>query len=285
MARYLGDALDSVFAQTLQPAEVIIVDDGSTDDTGAVVERYADRIRYIRQANAGESAARNAAIRASTAEYIALLDADDLWMPDKLAAQIPVLEANPRVGLVCSDFAIEWPDGRRQDSYYAAHPRADDDVFAAVFGGWSIPPSSVVFRRALVERVGWFDTSLVVGPDLHFFLRLADVCDVVGVERVLCTKRERPDGARGLERASEGILRMLDRLEEAMPDLSRRRRRLVRGWKAELELDLGRFRTRQGRAAEGRGDLIRAVRDYPLNPKAIAWLAINLSGWSGPRPR
>jgi glycosyltransferase involved in cell wall biosynthesis len=266
MARYLGDALESVFAQTYRPLDVIVVDDGSTDDTRAVIEPWASRLRYIRQTNAGESAARNTAIRASAADYIALLDADDLWTPDKLAAQIPVLDTNPHVGLVCSDFAIEYANGRRVDSYYARHPRADYDVFAAVFGGWSIPPSTVVFRRSLVERVGLFDTSLVVGPDLHFFFRVAAVCDVVGVERVLCTKRERPDGARGIERANTESLRMLDRLEEAMPNLSKRRRGLVRRRRAELSLELGRHRVRSGRVKEGCRDLARA----------IAWLAVSL---------
>jgi glycosyltransferase involved in cell wall biosynthesis len=281
MARYLGDALASVFAQTYQPLDVIVVDDGSTDQTPTIVEPWAARLRYIRQNNAGESAARNTAIAASTADYIALLDADDLWTPDKLAAQIPVLDANPSVGLVCSDFAIEHADGRRQDSYYAVHPRNEADVFAAIFSGWSIPPSTVVFRRSLVDRVGLFDTSLTVGPDLHFFFRVAAISEVVGVERVLCTKKERPDGARGIERANEGSLRMLDRLEQAMPDLSRRRRALVRRRRAELELELGRYRVRSGRVEEGRRDLARAVRDNPLRVRALAWLALSLISRGG----
>jgi hypothetical protein len=140
----------------------------------------------------------------------------------------------------------------------------------------------VVFRRA---AAGEFDESLVVGEDLHLFLRIACSWKVVAVPRVLCTKRVRPEGARSFADAALGSLRMLDRLQDAMPNLSKRRRRLVRQRKAELELDLGRYRTRNGQAAEGRGDLMRAVRDYPLNAKAIAWLAINLSGWSGPPPR
>jgi glycosyltransferase involved in cell wall biosynthesis len=283
MARYLGDALDSVLAQTRQPAEVIVVDDGSTDDTPAIVERYSARVRYIRQANAGVSAARNAGIRASSHDYIALLDADDLWAPEKLAAQIPLLENDPSIGLVCSDFAIQHADGRRTASYFATHPWDNDgDVFEGVFSGWSIPPATVVFRRA---AAGEFDESLVVGEDLHLFLRIACSWKVAAVPRVLCTKRQRPDGARPFEDTALGSLRMLDRLEEALPGLSRRRRRLVRRRKAELELDLGRYRTRNGLAAAGRWDLIRAMRDDPLNAKAIAWLAINLSGWSGPRPR
>src|SRR5579862_5598096 len=125
MARYLGDALDSVFAQTRPPAEVIVVDDGSTDETRAIVERYSGRLRYIHRSNTGVSAARNAGIRAASHEYIALLDADDLWAPEKLAAQIPLLERDPSIGLVCSDFAIESADGRLVPSYYATHPWDD----------------------------------------------------------------------------------------------------------------------------------------------------------------
>lgn len=283
MARYLGDALDSVFAQTLPPAEVIVVDDGSSDDTRAVIGRYTDRITYLHQSNAGVSAARNAGMRAASHPYIALLDADDLWAPGKLAAQIPILASDPSIGLVCSDFAIQHADGRLTASYFATHPWDNDgDVFEGVFNGWSIAPATVVFRRA---AAGEFDESLEVGEDLHLFLRLACSWKVVAVPRVLCTKRQRPDGARGFERATAGSLRMLEHLEEALPGLSRRRQQLVRRRKAELELDLGRFMTRNGRAIEGRRDLMRAVRDYPWNVKALAWLAINLSGWSGPRPR
>lgn len=276
MAGYLGDALESVFAQTQPPADVIVVDDGSTDDTRTLIARFGDRVRHIQQPHRGASAARNAGIQASSSKFVALLDADDVWTPDKLATQIPLLENDPTVGLVCSDFAIQHADGRHTASYFASHPWGDGDVFEGVFSGWSVATPTVVIRRSAAPE---FDESLQVGEDLHLYLRIASVWNVVAVPRVLCTVRQRPDGARPFEDATTGSLRMLDRLQADLPG----RRRLIQKRRAELELELGRYRTRNGQRVAGRRDLVHAVRDHPLNAKAIAWLAINLSGWSGPR--
>jgi glycosyltransferase involved in cell wall biosynthesis len=288
MARYLGDALASVFAQTQPPHEVIVVDDGSTDDIARVVRQWADRIRYIRQEHAGVSAARNAGIRASVGEYIALLDADDLWAPEKLAEQVPLLIQDSGLGLVCSDFAVQAPDGTLRPSYFqTSEPKwVDGDVFDRVLEGCSIPPSTVVLRRRTVEQVGEFDTTLTVGEDLHLFLRIAYAWQVKAAQRVLCTKRQRPDGARSFEDTSAGSLCMLDRLIEALPDISRRRRQLIKLRRAALEFELGRYKTRTGRVAEGRRDLWCAVRDNPLRVRALAWLAVSLvsrGARSGPR--
>ncbi|MEQ9124780.1 MAG: glycosyltransferase family A protein [Alphaproteobacteria bacterium] len=94
-ARFVGEAIDSVLNQTAPPAEVIVVDDGSTDDTEAVMERYRGRAQYVRKANGGVSSARNAGIAASTGDWIAFLDSDDLWRPTKLEVQLRELDAHP----------------------------------------------------------------------------------------------------------------------------------------------------------------------------------------------
>jgi glycosyltransferase involved in cell wall biosynthesis len=289
MARYLDDALESVFAQTRLPQEVIVVDDGSADETPVIVQRWRDRIRYVRQEHAGVSAARNAGIRESSGAYIAFLDADDLWAPEKLAAQLPLLEQDPAVGLVCSDFAVQSADGRIRPSYFGTStPRwVDGDVFDRVLEGCSIPPSTAVVRRSAVEPLGGFDRALVVGEDLHLFLRIAYAWKVLAVRTALCTKRQWPGGARPLDETVSGSLRMLDRLVQALPNLSRRRRRLIRLRRAALELELGRYRVRAGRAAEGRRDLARAVRDNPLSARSLAWLALSFvspGARCGPRP-
>jgi len=98
--RFVGQCIDSVLTQTYTDYEVVVVDDGSQDGTSAILQGYGDRIVYIRQENAGTQAARNRAIRASTGEFIALLDSDDAWLPMKLQRQLAAFDARPDVGMI-----------------------------------------------------------------------------------------------------------------------------------------------------------------------------------------
>jgi glycosyltransferase involved in cell wall biosynthesis len=104
-ADYLGSSIDSVLAQDLSEIEVIVVDDGSTDDTASVIEPYLSRIRYIRTSNNGPAIARNIGMRAATGKYVSYLDDDDLYYPFKSRIQCAVLDAHPEIGMVYSDFS------------------------------------------------------------------------------------------------------------------------------------------------------------------------------------
>ena len=191
--RYICQAIDSVLAQTFQDLEIIVMDDGSTDNTRLVLERYGDQIRYIYQENQERSVARNNGIRQSTGEYVAFLDADDVWREDKLARQVKVLDRHPEVSLVYAQAAIIGGDG--------AWPRGDEIVAI----GWGlarpariynrlalrnfIPAPTVMVRRQCFDEVGYFDESLVYVEDWDMCLRVAEKYKVAFVPQILAGYR------------------------------------------------------------------------------------------------
>jgi glycosyltransferase involved in cell wall biosynthesis len=159
-AEHIGEALDSVLAQDWQPLEVVVVDDGSTDDTAAIVRRYPDVV-YVHQDNKGPSAARNAAVERSSGEFVANIDSDDLLPPTRVSAQARYLIAHPEVGAVFG----------RQEWMNAPEWMARDSVYGDVDG---IPLSSVMFRREVFFELGGYDTSFVHGEDMDLLVRMRE---------------------------------------------------------------------------------------------------------------
>ncbi len=167
---YLGEALDSVLGQTLPPCEVIVVDDGSTDDTPGVCAAYGDRIRYVRQPNRGPSAARNAALALAKGDYLALLDADDVCVPDRFARQVAALRARPGAVGCLSGYWTFWEGGRVLNSCPAdpadeARPPLDYLWYDLVS-----PITGLFDRRAAAGLT--FPTDLRYGEDRVYLVRL-----------------------------------------------------------------------------------------------------------------
>ncbi|MBO0698347.1 MAG: glycosyltransferase family 2 protein [Zavarzinella sp.] len=166
----VAEAVDSALAQTYPAVEVIVVDDGSTDDTRERLARYDGRIRYIQQENRGLSAARNTGIRAARGKYISLLDSDDAFHPRKLELQVSHLLTHPAVGLVgtesFSDPSMMWP--AVPDPVPARPVRLVDLVVKTRFC-----PSSAVFRRECFEAAGEFDRALRSVEDRDYWIRVA----------------------------------------------------------------------------------------------------------------
>lgn len=173
-ARFLPAAIESVLTQTLPPDEIIVVDDGSTDDTAAVVARYADRgVRYVYKENGGAGAARNRGITESRGDLLAFLDGDDRWLPDKLALQVEHIERNPTVGLVTGSERQVYESGG--DSFYLRRKRVGAASFyPRILVENSIGnPSLTLIKRECFEQVGLFDETMPLGQDWEMWIRIA----------------------------------------------------------------------------------------------------------------
>jgi glycosyltransferase involved in cell wall biosynthesis len=174
-AATIARALKSVFEQTFTDFEIICVDDGSTDRTRAVIEQFGDRARLVQQPNSGQAAARNNGVRHSSGEFIALLDADDEWLPRRLELTVAAMLADPEAALVYSDTIVVNEAGeevrRSQIRPDTAHAPSMDEMLTQI---WPVMPSTVLMRRAAFDRTGGFCEQIPGPEDIHFSLLMRE---------------------------------------------------------------------------------------------------------------
>jgi glycosyltransferase involved in cell wall biosynthesis len=244
-AEFIGGAIQSVLSQTIDDYEIIVVDDGSTDDTPSVVAGFGDRVRYFRQDNQGVAAARNRGIRSASGQIIGFLDADDRWKPDKLERQTSVFSASDEIDVVFSRHEnldgqtagfnqYESPDLTKLLSVVSLGSRAylieDQDLFQKILRYYLLLTSTVMLKRSCIERVGDFDESLGIAEDTQLWLRIAKRSKVAFVDLPLVEKRLRGESLTGNEaRFIRQIIVMFQRLEKWLPDLDRDERDAVKG--------------------------------------------------------
>jgi glycosyltransferase involved in cell wall biosynthesis len=190
-AEYICETLESVFTQTYPDFEVIIVDDGSTDHTKDVLKPYLNRVQYIYKNNGGPASARNTGIRASTGKYIAFLDSDDLWMPDKLQVQADFLEAHPEYAMVFSGYEFI---GERKVKHLKKPRVFYDCTVDALLEGNKIATLTVMVRKEVFDVVGKFDEDpqIIALEDYSFWLRVAPKYKIAYVDRPLAKYRIHP---------------------------------------------------------------------------------------------
>jgi glycosyltransferase involved in cell wall biosynthesis len=185
--RYLAEAIDSVLAQTLGDVEVIVVDDGSTDDTPAIAARYPT-IRYLRQRNQGMSAARNSGFRASRGRYLSFLDADDRLLPEALIAGATCLREHPECAFVSGHYRMIGIDGEPIPT--EPRPSVTSDHYRVLLERNYIGMhATVLFRREALESVSGFDRSMRACDDYEIYLRIARHSPVYSHDRTVAEYR------------------------------------------------------------------------------------------------
>jgi len=169
----IAEAVDSALSQSHLDIEIIVVDDGSSDNTRIVLEQYRSKIKYLFQKNHGVAAARNCGMRLATGDYIAFLDADDVWLPTKIERQTAVLESDPGTGFVyCDNYFVDIR-GEIIADYVRKVEFFRGDMLIDLFCSHFLMTPAVMLRKECLEQIGYFDENLRVGEDYDFFLRLA----------------------------------------------------------------------------------------------------------------
>lgn len=262
-------ALSSIFAQTFTDNEIIVVNDGSTDDTPSVLSRYGDRIRVITQPNRGLSAARNAGVHASSGVYLAFLDDDDEWMPEKLARCVAVLEEDPvsvlaytrglKVDLQGRD--VGSLDGRTEDF-------ESPTLKQLLERPWNVVPSQFMVRRDVFERCGGFHEQFVTAcEDRYFLLMVREHGPFRFVQEPLLRKTMHPLYPTVLQREAQYDLfvdlvraRYGSAAKGLIAEFSRERVKVLK--------QIGRLLMKEGRMAEARRCLARVIYYEPTSPRA-----------------
>jgi glycosyltransferase involved in cell wall biosynthesis len=182
--RFLGEALDSILAQGYPHREILVVDDGSTDDTPSVLDAFRSQVQVLRQENAGPSVARNRGMEEGRGAYFAFLDSDDLWVRDKLRLQLECLAEDPDLGFCAGHVESFWiPELEDEARRLRDHPYHRERPHFI--------PSTIMVRRGVVERIGGFDPELRHGEDTDWVMRMmADGVRHEMVPKLLVRRRQ-----------------------------------------------------------------------------------------------
>ena len=273
-AGLLRAAIVSVLAQSFQDFEIVVIDDASDDDTPSVIAGLADdtRISYFRHAkNLGEAASRNAGLAHARGEYIAFLDDDDTWLPEKLAAQVEILDRSPeRIGAVYT--AYDRVDIKTGATLSTVPAEKRGDIYGDLREqNWVGCPSAVMVRRVCFDKVGLFDKQIKFGVDYDMWIRISRHYEFEVIDRPLVRYSVH---ARRLSTDTGTILRgKQNQLEKYTEYFAADRRSYGRYF-----LSLGVLYCYNRRPVEGRAALRRAIRIYPFEVRSYVNLFLSLWG-------
>ncbi|MCA9469347.1 MAG: glycosyltransferase family 2 protein [Nitrospira sp.] len=257
--QFIHLALESVLSQSHPPHEIIVIDDGSTDNTRKVLTNFKGKVRCLYQQNRGPSAARNAGIRVAEGDLICFLDADDLWVSNKLASQHAYMMAHPEIAMVFSDHEEFNEEGMGLVSYLGIKQKAFgvfpieagpiENAFEKLVVENFISTPTVMVRKACLEKTGGFDEEIWSVEDRDLWLRISAVFPIACIPKIFCKRRfHQGNISRQKELTFQGRIRVLEKNRKLFPHLV-----LDGVWRRELAahyLGLGFLLLQKGRKWE-----------------------------------
>lgn len=276
-AHLIGDAIESALAQTCGDSEIIVVDDGSTDNTAEVVASYGDPIRYLWQPNAGKPAeARNRGISATRAEYLVFLDSDDVLLPTKVARQVEFLDSHPEFDFVFGNCLYMDEHGHTIPgaSAYTRTCWTGDASLPELLRGNFIPVVAPLVRRSALDRVGIFDPN-IRPEDYDLWLRIAATGSFAGTDDVVAKIRLGP-ARRSVEQLEiiRGYIRVFEKFRAQFPNVVQRHQALFRRRLSQIHLSLGIVLHDSGRRSAALGAFRSALAIDPSNPHVYLRLSL-----------
>lgn len=273
---FIADTLESVFAQTYKPIEVIVVDDGSTDTTAEIVRAKFPQARLFQKPNGGVSSARNLGIRMATGYLVAFLDADDLWLPEKLFKQVNFLSQHPDIAWCYCDcqYFRGNPSNVKYKFSMVAHPY-QGNILRPLFLGNFISSPTPLIRREVFERARFFNERIHIGEDWDMWLRIARSYAMAYLPEHLALYRQYSQTSLVAEAGNKKYLEAnLRVLIAALQRNSDQLSCLHAQAKSNIYFKFGLRLIRQGLRQEGRRAFGMALRLYPLNPfRYLAFLS------------
>lgn len=270
--QWIHQCLESIRAQTFTDYEIIVVDDGSTDNTPQLLAEQGTEIRSFRTENRGVSAARNKGIREARGKYVAFLDADDLWEPDRLERQIAALEAPGAPAWIYSDaLAVAGDSG---EPLYRIGQRVkmfEGNILRPLLLNDFIPILTVLARKDIFNEVGLFDENMPPSEDWDLFLRIASIYPIAFIPECLARYRIHPSNnsrKQAPDVRAERQLQILDRAFASNPHIepATRRRAVAAVW-----LRTATFLLQGGERVHARSFLLRAARQYPFDLRPLGY--------------
>jgi len=257
--QFIGEAIESALAQTYTDREIIVIDDGSTDGSAFVVKKFGNAARYVYQPNGGVAQATNKGVALSSGSYVAFLENDDVWLPQKLERQVAILEEKPEIDAVTCDLRYFSEKSQPLDEIIPGY--CPEDPYSRLFlDGFNFMLSALMLRRSVFDATGGFDEGFKAAglQDVEWYARLMQVARVHWISEPLTLFRRH-----GIRIASDVMMHntqyMLDRLWERFGADPKKRRYLL-GRQVSFLSDLGKYKIERGLVQEGRQDLKRALR-------------------------